>query len=68
VVHLNGSKGDLNAHKDRHEHIGLGKIGMDGFRNILHSKFREIPLILETPLDEEKRNLENLKKVRELMR
>ncbi len=68
VVHLNGSKGDLNAHKDRHEHIGLGKIGMDGFRNILHSKFQEIPLILETPLDEEKRNLENLKKVRELMR
>ncbi|MCK5402624.1 deoxyribonuclease IV, partial [Candidatus Bathyarchaeota archaeon] len=68
VVHLNGSKGELNGHKDRHEHIGLGKIGMDGFRNILHSRFREIPLILETPLDEEKQNLENLKKVRELMR
>ncbi len=68
LVHLNGSKGGLNAHKDRHEHIGLGKIGMDGFRNILHSKFREIPLILETPLDERKQNLENLKKVRELAR
>jgi len=68
LVHLNGSKGGLNTHKDRHEHIGLGKIGMDGFRNILHSKFREIPLILETPLDERKQNLENLKKVRELAR
>lgn len=66
LVHLNGSKGSLNAHKDRHEHIGLGKIGMAGFRNILHSEFRKIPLILETPIDESKQNLENLKKVIEL--
>jgi deoxyribonuclease-4 len=68
LVHLNGSKGDLNSHIDRHEHIGLGKIGIEGFRNILHSKFREIPLILETPLDEKKWNVENLRMVRELAR
>lgn len=66
LVHLNGARGELNGHKDRHEHIGLGKIGMDGFRNILHSAFREIPLILETPLDEEQQNLENLRRVHEL--
>jgi deoxyribonuclease-4 len=68
LVHLNDSKGGLNSHKDRHEHIGLGKIGMAGFRNILHSKFREISLILETPLDEGEQNIENLKRVRALAR
>jgi deoxyribonuclease-4 len=68
LVHLNGSKGDLNSHIDRHEHIGLGKIGIEGFRNILHSKLREIPLILETPLDEKKWDEENLRRVRALAR
>jgi len=68
LVHLNDSKGGLNSHKDRHEHIELGKIGMAGFRNILHSKFREISLILETPLDEGGQNFENLKRVRALAR
>ena len=68
LVHLNGSKGDLNLHIDRHEHIGVGKIGIEGFRNILHSKLREVPLILETPLDEKKWDEENLRRVRELAR
>ena len=68
LVHLNGSKGDLNSHIDRHEHIGVGKIGIEGFRNILHSKLREVPLILETPLDEKKWDEENLRMVRELAR
>ncbi|MEM1515796.1 MAG: deoxyribonuclease IV, partial [Candidatus Bathyarchaeia archaeon] len=39
LVHLNDSRGDLNSHIDRHEHIGLGKIGENGFRIILKSKF-----------------------------
>jgi deoxyribonuclease-4 len=66
LVHLNDSKGSLNSRIDRHEHIGLGKIGDKGFRNILISKLGQLPLILETPIDERRSDIENLRKVREL--
>jgi len=66
LVHLNDSKGGLGSKIDRHEHIGLGKIGEKGFRNILKSNLRALPLILETPRDEKRNDIENLKKVREL--
>ncbi|MBS7634363.1 deoxyribonuclease IV [Candidatus Bathyarchaeota archaeon] len=66
LVHLNDSRGDLNSHIDRHEHIGLGKIGEKGFRNVLRSKIASLPLILETPKDSVRSDLENLVKVKEL--
>jgi deoxyribonuclease-4 len=66
LVHLNDSKGDLNAHIDRHEHIGLGKIGENGFRNILESRLGTLPLIMETPMDARRNDVDNLKKVKEL--
>jgi deoxyribonuclease-4 len=66
LVHLNDSKGSLSSRIDRHEHIGLGKIGEKGFRNILGSRFGQLPLILETPIDERRNDIENLMKVREL--
>ena len=66
LVHLNDSKGDLNSRIDRHEHIGLGKIGEQGFRNILRSRLGQLPLILETPIDGRRDELGNLEKVREL--
>ena len=65
VIHLNDSVGGLGSHLDRHEHIGLGKIGEDGFRNILRSPLRQFPLILETPIDERRSDVGNLQKVRE---
>jgi deoxyribonuclease IV len=50
VLHLNDSKKDLGSRVDRHEHIGLGKIGVEGFRPFVRDKaFRTIPKILETP-------------------
>lgn len=65
VIHANDSKGALGSHIDRHEHIGQGKIGLDGFRRILtHPKLRQKAFILETPVDkdgDEKRNLDTLK-------
>ena len=67
LVHLNDSRGDLNSRIDRHEHIGLGKIGEEGFRNILKSKFARLPLILETPKDSRRSDLENLLKVKALI-
>jgi deoxyribonuclease IV len=66
LVHLNDSKGDLNSHIDRHEHIGLGKIGDEGFRNILASRLGAVPLIMETPRDSRRSDIGNLEKVKEL--
>ena len=48
--HLNDSKGELSSRVDRHEHIGKGRIGSAGFRNVLSdSRFHGVPMILETP-------------------
>ena len=66
LVHLNDSKGGLGSRIDRHEHIGMGKIGEKGFRNILKSKLGQLPLILETPIDRRRSDVGNLRKVREL--
>ncbi|MDH5461698.1 MAG: deoxyribonuclease IV [Candidatus Bathyarchaeota archaeon] len=66
LVHLNDSKGGLGSRIDRHEHIGMGKIGESGFSNILKSRFGQFPLILETPIDERRSDIENLNKVRRL--
>ncbi len=66
LVHLNDSLGGLNSRMDRHEHIGMGKIGDEGFRSILHSRLGNLPLILETPKDVRRDDVENLMKVREL--
>jgi len=66
LVHLNDCKGSLGSRLDRHEHIGMGKIGEKGFRNILKSKLGQLPLILETPVDERRNDVENLRKVIEL--
>ncbi|MDN6721874.1 MAG: deoxyribonuclease IV [Staphylococcus equorum] len=50
VVHVNDSKNDIGAHKDRHENIGFGYIGFDALNYIVHhDAFKDVPKILETP-------------------
>lgn len=67
LVHLNDAKGGLGSRLDRHEHIGLGYIGEDGFRLILNdARLKELPMILETPIDDRRDDTGNLQKVREL--
>ena len=67
VIHLNDSKGGLGSGRDRHEHIGMGYIGEKGFRAFLkHEAVRNLPLIMETPIDERRDELGDLRKVREL--
>jgi deoxyribonuclease-4 len=65
VIHTNDSKTPLGSHVDRHQNIGEGYIGLDGFRRILaHPGLREKAFILETPVDKEgddRKNLETLK-------
>ncbi|RAP45872.1 deoxyribonuclease IV [uncultured Methanosphaera sp.] len=54
AIHLNDSKFGLSSHKDRHEKIGLGKIGIDAISEIInHEKLRDLPFYLETPNDVE---------------
>ena len=49
-IHINDSKNELGAHKDRHENFGFGTIGFDTLINIVyHPKLEGIPKILETP-------------------
>ncbi len=50
ALHINDSKNPLGAHKDRHETIGNGFLGLDAFRPIVRHPFlRSLPMILETP-------------------
>ena len=52
AIHLNDSKSDLGSHKDRHEKIGQGKIGLEAFRAIVaHPRLQSLPFFLETPND-----------------
>lgn len=49
-IHINDSKNEINAHKDRHENIGLGTIGFKPLIDIIYNdKLKKIPKILETP-------------------
>jgi deoxyribonuclease-4 len=66
-IHLNDSKGDRGSGLDRHEHIGMGFIGEEGFLRILHYPvFRDLPLICETPVDFRRDDEGNIRKVRVL--
>ena len=50
VFHLNDSKRELGSKRDRHERIGKGEIGLEGFRTLLNDPdLREIPMIMEIP-------------------
>ena len=67
IIHLNDSKGDRGSGLDRHEHIGMGFIGENGFRNLLHHPtISSVPLICETPVDDRRDDAGNIAKVREL--
>ena len=67
MVHLNDSKGELNSHLDRHEHIGMGYIGVKGFSELVkHPSIQELPWILETPLDSRRDNLGNINVIKKL--
>ena len=53
ALHLNDSKNPLGAHKDRHEQIGKGFIGLDTFRAVVtNPRINTLPMILETPHSE----------------
>ncbi|MFR7835599.1 MAG: deoxyribonuclease IV [Ezakiella sp.] len=59
ALHLNDSKNECGARKDRHELIGKGSIGLETFSEIVNDeRLKKLPLILETPTDEEGHRVE----------
>lgn len=64
AIHLNDSKNPFNSHKDRHEKIGEGSLGLEAISRIInHPKLRDLPFFLETPneLDGYAKEIELLK-------
>jgi len=68
AVHVNDSKNNLGSRVDRHEHIGKGQIGLEGFRAVMNDpRLNNIPKILETPKSEDMHeDLENMSILRSL--
>ena len=68
--HLNDSKSEAGSRVDRHEHIGKGKIGLDGFRLVLNDpRFQDRPMVLETPKGKDlKEDKENMRVLRSLQK
>ena len=66
ILHLNDAKGNIGCNLDRHYHLGLGGIGEKGIAAVIKfANKREIPIILETPIDDDRDDFENIRKAKE---
>ena len=62
ILHLNDARGELGCNLDRHYHLGLGGIGEEGIRSVVKfANKKKIPIILETPIDDERDDFENVR-------
>jgi deoxyribonuclease-4 len=69
IIHLNDSKGGLGSNLDRHEHIGLGSIGVEGITAFLnHQAIQALPVIMETPIDATRGDEQNLQVVLDMIK
>jgi deoxyribonuclease-4 len=69
IVHLNDSKGELGSNLDRHEHIGLGSIGVKGITAFLnHRGIQAVPIIMETPINKTRGDEQNLSVVLDMIK
>lgn len=52
ALHLNDSKAPFNSHRDLHQNIGLGFLGLRAFHSLMNEpRFEGLPMVLETPID-----------------
>ena len=66
ILHLNDAKGSIGCNLDRHYHLGLGEIGEEGITAVVQfANERKIPIILETPIDDDRDDFENIRKAKE---
>ena len=57
ALHLNDSKAPFNSHRDLHQNIGLGFLGLRTFHNVMNeARFEDLPMVLETPIDHKDAN------------
>ena len=69
LIHGNDSKVDLGERKDRHEHIGKGKIGEEGFKAIVSDpRLKHLDIIVENPPDKVAEDIKLLKSYRNLVK
>ena len=62
ILHLNDARGELGCNLDRHYHLGLGGIGEEGMKSVVKfANKKKIPIILETPIDDDRDDFENVK-------
>jgi len=62
ILHLNDARGEIGCNLDRHYHLGLGGIGEEGITSVVKFANKEkIPIILETPIDDDRDDFENVK-------
>jgi deoxyribonuclease-4 len=67
-IHLNDSMVALGSHRDRHQHLGKGEIGLEGLRSFLwDERIKDLPVVLETPLDDPHADKGNLDILRALI-
>jgi deoxyribonuclease-4 len=68
LLHLNDSKTVLGSRRDRHWHIGRGRIGLEGFRHLInHASLKHLPGIMETPRKDTVEDLRNMRVIRSLV-
>lgn len=73
AIHVNDSKRELGSRVDRHEHIGVGKIGRPAFARLMNDRrFRKIPMYLETPKEDHPKtgkpwDIVNLRRLRRMI-
>jgi deoxyribonuclease-4 len=62
ILHLNDARGEIGCNLDRHYHLGLGGIGGEGITSVVKfANKKKIPIILETPIDDDRDDFENVK-------
>ena len=62
ILHLNDARGEMGCNLDRHYHLGLGGIGEEGITSVVKfANKKKIPIILETPIDDDRDDFENVK-------
>lgn len=67
LIHLNDSKMDIGSCTDGHEHLGLGKIGVEGLKTLInHKSLRDLPMVMQTPFTSIEDHSKKLKYVQSL--
>jgi deoxyribonuclease-4 len=62
ILHLNDARGEIGCNLDRHYHLGLGGIGEKGISAVVKfANKKKIPIILETPIDDDRDDFENVR-------